>query len=165
MEFWSKTSDQLCWKEWPDAMHGIAHLPASRITEVVLLTDEPHVEASGLVTTVRLIRELVGHAVTIIVASPYPSEAWLQPLKEASVDHIWLVARRRCEKLTRGGPDPLREINGSICPALHTGAEAGRTLSVCGCRHDRLVLARHHLKRWCLDAHQSCPHWSEDRGH
>ena len=165
MKFWSKSDDQPCWKEWPDTMQGLASLPASRIAEVLLLTLEPDAEVSVLVTTVRLVRKLVGPAVTIVVASPYPSEAWLRPLKEASVDHVWLVERPGRERLGRGEPERVREIGSDICPALHSRAEAGSTLSVCGCRHDRMVLARHHLKRWCLGAYQRCPTWCEARAH
>ena len=160
MEFWTRDDNQGWWKEWPDALQGLASLSASHV-EVLLLSLKPDAELSALIATVRLVRKLVGRAVTIIIASPHPSDEWLRPLKEYGIDHVWLVQRPGAEAQRRGIFARLLEIDNGICPALHSRTSNGTTLSVCGCHSDRMVLARHHFDRWCLRSHRQCPHWRE----
>lgn len=159
MEFWTRDDDQLCWKEWPDAVQGLARLPASRLAQVLLFSLEPDAELPSLVATVHLVRKLVGRAVTLIIASPHPSEEWVRPLRESGIDHVWLVERPGSEERVRSAPTPVQEIKSRICPALHSHTSARTTLSLCGCHQDRMVLARYHLERWCLRGHEQCPHW------
>lgn len=57
MELWTRGKDQLSWKEWPDAVQGLASLPVSAPVEVLLLALQPDRELPELLAAVRLIRE------------------------------------------------------------------------------------------------------------
>lgn len=163
MELWTRAEGELCWKEWPDALQGIAALRGLPAKEVLLLTLRPDEEAAELLAAVRLIhetRETGGAPVRVIVGSPHPSDDWVAPLREAGIDQVWWVVppggprgRGRCS------PGPAASVGQQVCPALHAGTEGGTSLSLCGRHDDRMVLGSGHLERWCLRRHRECPHW------
>lgn len=165
MEVWTRTADQLGWKEWPEPVQGLAWLSDHPVVEVLLVALNPDEELPELTAAVRLIRSTAGTSVRIIVASPHPSEEWVRPLQEIGIDHVWWVARPRPRRVPRHEMTArARGIEGSVCLALHTATEHGVTLSLCGRHRDRMVLAPHHLARWCLDGHETCPHWKYGPG-
>ncbi len=160
MEFWTRAKEQLCWKEWPNPLEGLASLPVHPVEEVLLLALHPDAELSELVATVRVIRKTAGAAVRIIAACPHPSCTWLGQMREAGIDHVWWVARPGSRTApAHGAPGGGQEVESGVCPALHAKTEDSTTLSVCGSHGDRMVLAARHLERWCLRDHEQCPHW------
>ncbi len=150
----------MSWKEWPDAVQGLAALPVSAPAEVLLLALQPDRELPELLAAVRLIRERAGSPVRVVAASPHPSGEWLGPLWDVGVDAVWWIERpgTRKPQANRVAGRP-QEVRGEVCPALHSRTQDGVTLSVCGRHGDRMVLAARHLERWCLRHHVECPHW------
>lgn len=162
MEFWTSTREQFGWRQWPDVVQGLLGFCESSHGSVLLVSDRPDEEIESLLATVGLVRQLAGKDVSIVVASPHPSEEWLGPLKECGIDHVWVIDRSTRPKADRlDGPGKL-EAPRAICPALHVRTGERLTLSVCGRHGDRMVLARHHLERWCLGRNEDCPHWRGD---
>lgn len=163
MELWTRAEGELCWREWPDALQGVAALGDLPAGEVLLLTLRPDVETADILAAVRLIRQIPGGGrppVRIIVGSPYPAEEWVAPLREAVIDQVWWVPRPGgCAEQGRCFPGPTAAIGPEVCPALHVGTEDGTALSLCGRHGDRMVLGAGHLERWCLHRHDECPHW------
>jgi hypothetical protein len=80
----------------------------------------------------------------------------VESLRKSSADQIWAVEPHgfgRSHRIER-----VSEVGGNICPYLHAKTEGKITVSVCGGQKDRLILARHHLDRWCLAGEEDCPH-------
>lgn len=79
--------------------------------------------------------------------------------KSFGVDQVWVIDRSHSHRNERLLHSRVLDASDRICPALHTRTGEGDSLSVCGRRSDLVVLARHHLDRWCLGHNQECPHW------
>lgn len=163
MEIWTRQSEQLGWTPWPDIPQGLAAIAAKPDArhDVLLVTTAPGCDHATLIAVLQLIQGLGKCDVT--VASPHPSTDWAETLEPLGVDHLWVVDRATMVHTTRPG-NPT-EIRACICPHLHAKSSGTTTLSVCGCHHDRLVLARHHLESWCLTGGDGCPHLHRDGSH
>ena len=155
MEIWTRQREQLGWTPWPDVPSGLASLVDVPDAQVLLRTEAPDVEHDLLVATLRLVQALAKDG-NVVIASPHPSADWVESLKPFSVDQAWVVERRGARRPP--AIENLSELVQGICPHLHTKTIDGTTLSVCGCHLDRMVLARHHLDRWCLLGDSECPH-------
>jgi hypothetical protein len=155
MEIWTRQTDRLGWTPWPDIPQGLAAIAAApAVRHVLLVTTAPGPDHPALVAVLQLIQALGERDVT--VASPHPSTDWIESLEPLGVDHLWVVDQGPLDRETR-----LRNptgVRGDICPHLHAQSSGAATLSVCGCHHDRLVLARRHLETWCLIGGDGCPH-------
>jgi hypothetical protein len=159
MEIWTRQSDQLGWIPWPAIPQGlaaIAAVPGAR--QALLVTTAPDADHPAVVAVLQLIQTLGRCEVT--VASPHPSTDWAESLEPLGVDHLWVVDQGPMDRAARVG-NPT-EVRGNICHHLHTKTRGTTTLSVCGCHHDRLVLARYHLETWCLTGGDGCPHLHGD---
>ena len=159
MEIWTRQPDQLGWTPWPDIPQGLAAIAAKPdARHILLVTTAPGPDHATLIAVLQLIQGLGGCDVT--VASPHPSTDWAESLEPLGVELLWVVGQGPMDRATR-----LRnptEVRGGICPHLHAKSSSATTLSVCGCHHDRLVLARHHLEAWCLNGGDNCPHLHGD---
>jgi len=156
MEIWTRQRDQLGWTPWPDVPRGLASLLDAPDEQVLLLSEAPDVERDLLVAAIRVVRALARNGGHVVVASSHPFAGLLDELTPPGVDQLWVVERHEAKR--KATIENVSEIGGGICPNLHTKTENGTTLSVCGRRHDRMVLARHHLDRWCLMNPGGCPH-------
>ena len=155
---------QLCWKQWSEPLQAIEGIIGICNGHVLLFTEYPTAEHEIVLAAVRLIRRVGGSEVSIIIGSPYPSERWIGPLKETGVDHVWFLDIHEQKKGQRlVDPGDRIEIEENLCPALHTRHSEKATLSVCGRRGDRMIIARHHFTRWCLANHTECPFWLGER--
>lgn len=159
MELWTKKHDGPCWMEWPSVLQALAALNEDAESDVLLMSLAPDAELAEITAALRLVRRLVPHAASVIVASPHPSNGCQLHLHSLGVDHIWLVDDQLRPDAPGTAPTPVQEIGDRVCPALHAQTRGGRTLSVCGRHEDRLVLAPRHMTEWCLAKHKSCPHW------
>ncbi|MBN2499051.1 MAG: hypothetical protein JXR96_30960 [Deltaproteobacteria bacterium] len=158
MEIWTRKRDQLGWTMWPDVLRGLASLRDAPDAKVLLYVETPDEEHDRLVAALKLIRGLEQGHRDIVLASPHPSSDWVDSLRSFGVDHLWTVGHRGADG--PAGLDRIAQIQGGVCPHLHSRTARGVSLSVCGCHHDRMVLARHHLDRWCLRDGRGCPHLS-----
>jgi len=156
MEIWTRQREQMGWTPWPDMPRGLASLLDVHGAQVLLLTDAPETEHDALVAALKLVHALARDDCNVVVASPHPSAGLIESLASCDVDQVWVVNGRHSRRTA-----PLENVLGldhDVCPYLHTSTEDGTTLSVCGSHHDRMVLARHHLDRWCLKNDGNCPH-------
>lgn len=159
MEFWTRNPKQPFWRQWTDAIQCLCGLGDTENGSLLLITDRPKCELGCLVATAGMVKKLAGDAISITVASPYPTWEWITRLKDCGIDHFWTVQRTNGLKRRRIDVSRGLETGPSLCPALHVQVDGQITLSVCGRHCDRMVLARHHLERWCLSHHTECPHW------
>ncbi len=157
MELWTRRGENLCWKQWPDALSGLASLLDGFSGQVLVWSEAPSLEKTQLAEMFRLIRTLARSEVDVIAASPHPTREWIEDGNGSRADHFWLV----------GHPNPRstnqEEIGAAVCPALHAASERGVTVSVCGRHRDRLLRTKTDLNRWCLGDYRHCPHWQRDR--
>jgi len=158
MEFWTRPDGRTGWKQWPDEVQGLAALLEGKRVGVLLVSDRPDDELKSLTAVVRLLRRLCGGSVSITAASPCPSRAWIESLKESGIDHVWVIDRPRPPGETRLRKPELVESPAWVCPALHARTSRGTAASVCGEHCDRMLLSREHLDHWCLGNHAACPH-------
>ena len=156
MEIWTRQREQLGWTPWPDVPRGLASLLDVSGAQVLLLTEAPAAEHDIIVAALRLVHALAKDGGNVVIASPHPSADWVESLKLFGVDQVWVVERRGARRSP--ALENVSELGKGICPHLHTNTDGGITLSVCGCHRDRMVLARHHLDRWCLLDKRDCPH-------
>ena len=148
MELWTKHADG-DWTPWPDLLRGLESLIDTPRGEVLLFTEAPDVDREALTAALRLIRTLADR-VDVTVASPHPCSRLFEVVAPFHVDHFWLA----------DSPHALgdvTEVLAPICPHLRTLTTRGVTVSACAC-HAGMVLARHHLDRWCLENDPECPH-------
>lgn len=161
MEMWTRNNSQVDWHECRDIMSGIAGLQSAGEVEILFVSECPLHELEQLLNEINIVRRIFGKSATVIVASPHPSRRWISSVKNADIDQIWEVSAHH-EKYRKNLPDHTEQFANTACPALHIREEGGSTLSVCGCHHDRMILAHHHLQRWCLKNKDECPHWKEN---
>lgn len=162
MEAWTRKHEDSEWTVWPDLPRALTGLLDESDADVLLLSEEPDLESEELVATVRVLGLLGSHVGHVMVASPYPSTEWVERLRPLGVEHVWVGERARYRE--EGVIEHVDEVGDQLCPALHARTRDHVTLSVCGCEKDRMVLARDHLDRWCLDHRESCPHWKRGDG-
>lgn len=159
MEIWTRQREQIGWTPWPELIPGLSSLIDEPDAQILLHTEAPDMERELLIETLRLIHRLAPKTMSVIVASPYPSADLRKSLVPHKVDQFWVMEPHGAFGTATIGN--VMEVADSLCPALHTLIEKQTTLSVCGCHHDRMVLAKHHLERWCLKGKERCPHWLE----
>lgn len=156
MEIWTRQRDQLGWTPWPDVPRGLASLLDAPDEQVLLLSEAPDLERDQIVAAIRVVHVLARDGGHVIVASSHPFAGLLDELAPYGVDQVWVVERRQMKQCAATIKN-VSEIGGGVCPCLHTKTENGITLSVCGARHDRMVIGSHHLNRWCLLNSPGCP--------
>lgn len=159
MELWTSQREHLGWTPWSDVSRGLASLLDAPNAQVLLLTEAPEAEHDLLVAALRLVHALAANGAEVVVASPHPSADLIESLAPCGVDQVWVVERRNAQQAST--LVNISALGQGVCSELHAKTEDGTTISVCGCRRDRMVLARHHLNRWCLGNKESCPHWLE----
>lgn len=145
------------WTRWEDIVAGVdfATDPRREVDTVVL---EEGVDGADIPVLVHLLRRLQPSPVRLIVTTSHPSALRAEAARDAGADQVLLTGGHA----GNGTEPPLRgavELGSRLCPALHESLWQRQTLSVCGEHGDRLVLAPHHLDRWCLAGKEGCPHW------
>ena len=161
MEIWTRQRTHLGWTPWPNVACGLATLLDAADAQVLLLTEAPDVERLLLIAALRLVHAIVEGQPNVVVASPHPSADLVEFLIGHGVRQIWAVERRGTRRAST--LENISELGPGVCPQLHAKTDAGKTLSLCGCRHDRMVLAGHQMRRWCLLGSRNCPHWRHHR--
>lgn len=152
MKLFMKRPGQAAWQGYAEPLLGLAEATED-VCDLVFAVEWPILEVAPVTGAVRLARRLLDPGVSIGIATPHPAGEWLSAAFEAGADSLMMA------------PDSPRYALGDCCPALHQRVRQNEPLSVCGRHRDRMVLAAHHLDRWCLGNHASCPHWrSRDEG-
>lgn len=164
MQVWTRGPQAPAWKRWPSPLQALATLGQKARLRVLLLSSEPEQEIPELEAGVDLLRRICPEATEVIAASPHPSQRWRNRMHEIGIDHVWFVDAVGGLDGEVEAPPCLQEVNGGVCPALHTQTVDGCALSVCGRHDDRLVLAPRYISTWCLGHHKECPQWSARRG-
>ena len=157
METWTQDV-QGTWATWSHAALCIEAAADPGVTQVVVVGRDGH-EDPAIVAVVRLVRRLASRSVDVVAASEHPSEAWYHAVRKAGATRAVLVTPPRSRATP---PEPglakATDLGGTICPFLQAQVRGSVTLSVCGHGADRMVLARHHLDRWCLATNAQCPY-------
>ncbi|MBN1945743.1 MAG: hypothetical protein JW797_08695 [Bradymonadales bacterium] len=170
MEIWTQY-EPARWRRWADTGQVIESFDSWPPSTVLLVATREPDETERVCGTLRLFRHLANGRMRMMVGSGHPSAAWCASVLAAGADQVLLVPRswergRQDERNPEEKP-PLQqaiELDADICPALHVRRDGDVILSVCGRHADRMVLARHHLERWCLAAKDRCPHWGGGSG-
>jgi len=158
MELWTRQEHELTWRQWPDILSGLASVLGGFRGEVLILSEAPDLERGQVASVVGIIRQFASGRAGIVVATPHPTKEWIDALDPLGVDRFWVVNGRGADRETPPC-GTVNAIEAQICPALHAITREKTTLSVCGCRGDRLVRVWPHLTAWCLGEYQRCPHW------
>ena len=158
MEVWVKSSSGNRWRRERGALLALERLADGEEAALLLVADKPDLDLPQLLATLRLMQRLGVDAERIQLAAAHPSAAWLAPLAEAGLTQIILRSKKASGPQNEGRRVSLVELLHHCCPHLHTKTSNGVTLSVCGLKHHRMVLADHHLDSWCLHQGDGCPH-------
>jgi len=166
METWTR-NEKGRWRRWsqPGLALDLITSSSPRVVSLLVIGTGPE-DDEQLFAAVRLARRLATGPLEVVAASVHPSARWRESVREAGVDLALLVPQPQHCLLCKKPPlDVVVELGVGICPELHAKHEQGVTFSVCGRHKDRMVLARHHVERWCLAKKEDCPHWQgEPRG-
>lgn len=166
METWTR-DEHGAWRRWSHpglALEALANPAAPRMVSLLVVGTGPD-DDEQLFAAVRLARRLATGPLQVVAATAHPSAPWRESVRAAGADLALLVSRPKTGRSSKEPPlEHVVELGGGTCPALHAKREREITLSVCGRHADRLVLARHHVERWCLAKQQDCPHWGRARG-
>lgn len=145
---------------WRDAGRSLDDVGDWLPAALLILTDgaaEP-TDPQDEIAAVRLARRLATGTISIVAGCAHPSADWRDAVRQAGADHAFLVSTDRGGH--RGSPlEGAVEFGDDVCPALHVRRDSKTVLNVCGRHHDRMVLVRRHLDRWCLGRKTECPHW------
>lgn len=161
MEIWNLSPPSTHWVRAPDVAQGLACVLDAPEGDVLVLVTSPQEALRETRAAARLIRRLSGGRGRLLLATAHPTRAWAEQLGHEGVDEFWAVEHPPPAAAT--GPAPLGPVGESTCANLHTRTADGFTLSVCGRHADLMVIAGHHMSRWCLHRQRPCPH-RPDRG-
>jgi hypothetical protein len=126
---------------------------------MILAVEWPILEGRSLASAVRLAKRL-GHCdLQIGVATSNPAGEWLSRAFEEGANFLAIESPGDLVQEGGLGASSQRLNLHDCCPELHQRIRRNTPLSVCGCHQDRMVIAGHHLARWCLKNHGACPHW------
>lgn len=161
MKIWTRQADGGDWRPWSHPELGLeAVAGASPRVAAILVVGLGPPDDAPLLASIRLARRLAAGPLEVVAASAHPTLRWVESVRQAGADLALLVNPPAQDRWSRKLPlDGAVALCGAICPALHAQHEQDLTLSLCGRRQDRMLLARHHLERWCLAAKEACPHY------
>ncbi|MBF0294808.1 MAG: hypothetical protein HQL96_06435 [Magnetococcales bacterium] len=134
---------------------GADPLPGSG-ARVVLFTPDPERDMEELLAMLDLLAEFAVPAPVIVTATPHPTVAWHQNMRSHGGMPHWIPRMPAKTHHILAGEECL-QLQNEPCPCLHTLSERQTTASVCRALGDRLVLASHHLRQWCLTDPEHCP--------
>jgi hypothetical protein len=160
METWTLGSGDR-WKRWGHpgvALDAMSTMP-STVTQLLVIDIEVG-DQERTAATIHLARRIAVGPLQVIAGSLHPTRQWSESVRRAGADRVLFIARRKAGwHLRNPHLTEVVELDDRVCPALHVTHDQDLTLSVCGRRHDRMVLARPHLDGWCLKHNSACPHW------
>ncbi|MBF0178926.1 MAG: hypothetical protein HQM03_02740 [Magnetococcales bacterium] len=131
-------------------------LMPARNDHVVLFSPDPERDMEELLAMLDLLAGLAVHPPVIVTATPHPTVAWHQNMRSHGGLPHWIPRIPARTHHILAGEECLQLPN-EPCPCLHIHSERQTTASVCGALDDRLVLAMHHLRQWCLTDPEHCP--------
>ncbi|MBF0213515.1 MAG: hypothetical protein HQM00_08120 [Magnetococcales bacterium] len=139
-------------------------IQAGSDSQIILHSDNPEQEQDELIAVLDLLKEYATEKPMVATSTPYPTVVWQERMAALGFAHLW-VASERLDG--RRDPDPLQffALERGLCPLLHIRSDLSgqRAASVCGACDDRMVLAIHHLRRWCMTEPNVCPWKSGER--
>jgi hypothetical protein len=109
------------WIPWPNVPRGLLAALKSPAACVLLYSADPEAELSELTSSVRLIRGSGGRGTHVVVASTRGTGRWLDEVRMAGVDRIWLLDEPHGRLPGRLLLDPVREVPGPR-PVAERGA-------------------------------------------
>jgi hypothetical protein len=98
------------WIPWPNVPRGLLAAVGEPVSCVLLYSTDPRAELDELTSAVRLIRRSAGCAAHVVVASTLATGSWLDEVRMAGVDGIWLLSPAHGRLPGRLQLDPVREI-------------------------------------------------------
>ena len=160
MKMWTLNEGQMNWKQWPDSIQAIESVSGTWKGQVLVYSERPTAELKALIAIIRILRNICCNEVAIIIGSPHPDQSWIDILKEAGTDYVWQMDTHYAKSTPHVACiDSSVQLDERPCPALRAMDSNGVTLSVCGRRNNRWILARHHFHRWCFGKYSGCPNW------
>lgn len=160
METWTKDAGGENWRHWSHPVLGLDAVAGAfpRIVAILVVGFGPS-DQKQLFASIRLARRLAAGPLEVVAGSVHPTLSWVESVLQAGAGLALLVSEPERGRLSRKPPlGDVVELGSAICPELRAKHELDVTLSVCGRHNDRMVLAQHHFKRWCLAAKDECPH-------
>ncbi|MBF0192035.1 MAG: hypothetical protein HQL99_12975 [Magnetococcales bacterium] len=140
-------------------------MQAGSDSHVILYSDNPEQERDEWIAVLDLLQGSANGKPVVVAATPYPTVAWQEWMTALGFDHLWVSAERLDG---RRDSDQIQffALENGLCPLLHIRSDPSsgqRAASVCGACEDRMVLAIHHLRRWCMAEPNVCPWKSGER--
>jgi len=153
LDTYIREPDRPVWRPTGGVLQGL-RLAAESSRDAILLSESPVEELADLLAAAWFFTKAGGLARRLAVASPYPAACWIDPVRAAAVDRVFVVSRANtsCAADLSG----LIEVPRALCPALSVQVLADGTLSVCGQGAYRRVLATHHFVSRCFLNWSTC---------
>jgi hypothetical protein len=147
------------WTHWRHAVLGLDALGAvDPGVDLAIVTERDPTRAVEAAAVIRLLRRFSRMPLRVVAACAHPTAAWRDAVLSAGADQAVLPEEAGAGGATTGEPlAEALELGSSLCPSLEVRCDQGVAMSVCGQRHCRWVLARHHLARWCVVRPGACP--------
>ena len=164
MQLFSRKPGDTPWQGPADPITGLAAVN-DEVSDLVLHVEWPILQAARLAGAVRLTRRLGGDRIRIGIATPHPAGEWLAEAFRAGADDLVICPGAPAQVLLAFLPAARRCRLEDCCPHLHQRIRHNLPMCVCGRHRDRMVLAGHHLDRWCVGDVASCPHRSGGDDH
>ncbi|MBF0272134.1 MAG: hypothetical protein HQL98_08745 [Magnetococcales bacterium] len=127
-------------------------------SQVILYSDDPEQENNELLAVLETLKEYARCNPEIVTATPYPTAEWQKRMTIAGFDRLW-IASERLGRMKDPNQAQFFALEHPLCPFLHTRSDPSEQVSapVCGVCDDRMVLAIHHLRKWCMTDPTPCP--------
>ena len=98
------------WIPWPNVSRGLHAAVGDSPVSVLLYCVDPRAELDELTSAVRLIRRRAAPGTTVVVASPLATGDWLDEVRMAGADAVWLLEESGGRLPGRLRLNPVREI-------------------------------------------------------
>ncbi len=144
------------WKYFVDPLQLLARTEG-KDSHIIFRVEWPILESMALVSAVSLARRVLGEGVRVDVATPHPNVEWLLPAFGAGAERLFL-AQQSCQ-IPWCGPEAGDSgyALSAVCPAMAQQVVRNHPVSLCRRHPGGMVVASHHLKRWCTGHRAECP--------
>lgn len=158
MQIWTKEEGNSTWKRQCGAVRALDQFSEHPALSLVFYVDKPDLDTPQLGAAIRVAFQVGFRLEQLIIATTHPSLSWLEPLRSIGINDVVLCAEFDSSAPNKGSAISLAALSEKLCPHLHARTSGKTTLSVCGAGNDRIVLARRHIRDWCLRHAEGCPH-------